>query len=316
MEHEGLGGGTPHPLLHCTFFSPVCSPSTIKLPLGIGGVSWTYTLNHKVEDTIGGQVIQILGVSIDNLTIRGNFATPDPHWGIDANGKPRDKQGWDSGREHIAGSNGIRQMADWFRSYFESTTQGAFGQQLKASKQRYQENLMVFEFPARGWKFQIRPTAFPNILVDTKTNNPEWVVNADFVEDLEINRSFIDNVTEQAYAQFEGMREGIGFQHQNPFSAPLNSMNYEESITSLLKGWEDSIWNNFSDEEIDIIVNLGYSYPAAAMKAAGWDPRDFMGSGSDPTTDEQLAGEIANVAKELQKWFLLNALLDGEETNG
>lgn len=316
-----VGKGGPTPGLHCSFTSAVCDPPTIKLPIGIGGISWTYTLHHKVEDTYGGQVIQILGVSIDNLKIRGNFAYQDPFWGSE-NGVPRyGSLHWD--QSDRVDANGIRQMADWFRQYFEATTQGRFGMQSK-SNQRYSEKIMLFEFPARGWKIRMRPTNFPSVVVDNETPDPEWTVEADFVEDAEDNQSFVQNVTEEAYGQISQLKEGVGFERNNPFSGWVSAgptvgnvetidgenaigvLPPDEAIKKLLDSWEDSIWNNYSEEEIADIVAMGYSYPANALKAAGFKPSDFFGGGEEAS---EVADPISNVTRELGKWFAMNAAL-------
>jgi hypothetical protein len=49
-------------------------------------VEWTYNLNTQVFDTYGGQVIQVLSVNIDTLTIDGQFGREGP-FGIHQNTK-------------------------------------------------------------------------------------------------------------------------------------------------------------------------------------------------------------------------------------
>ena len=52
---------------------------SIYLIVPPNNISWTYSLRTKVEDTYGGQVIQILGVQIDNFKLRGYI--PNGFWG-------------------------------------------------------------------------------------------------------------------------------------------------------------------------------------------------------------------------------------------
>lgn len=314
MANNAIGGGKIDPQLYCTFESEICTPRKIKLPLGVGGVSWTYTLNHNIQDTYGGQVVQILGVSIDNLTIRGNFAGFDPHWGVDGSGKSRHG---DRAWSNSPYASGIVQMAEWFRSYFEQTTQGAYGQQLKTS-QRYSEKTMLFTFPARGWRFVMRPTAFPSVVLDNETNAPEWVVQAEFVEDAEQNQAFVSSVTDQAYSQIEQLKEGVGWERNNPLSGWItddgetyDGITPTDALKKLLDSWEESVWNNFSEDEINDIIAMGYSYPLARLKAAGMKPEDFLSGITAP--EGEVEDAITDVSKELQKWFNLSAQLFGDE---
>jgi hypothetical protein len=302
MSTQIIGEGGHDSRTFCTFNSVVCRPQEIKLPLGIGGISWSYKLNYNAVDTYGGQVVQILGISIENLSIRGNFGGENPQWGevirnvkgkevlLDRFGDTR----WIQQYDH-PWANGIRQMGDWFRQYFQATTQGELGA-LSRPGQRFSQKAMVFTFPARGWKFTIRPTDFPQIQIDNQTLNPEWVVQADFVENLESDRSFLDDVTDFAYNQLSEMKVGVGFKRQNPFSEHLN-----EEITNIdlaleiLDGWESTIWDGFSEEEIEAMSSLGYSIPANALDQAGVSPKDFE-------KDMKETGEaISDVGKQLAK---------------
>ncbi len=44
---------------------------TLALRIDPNNITWAYALSTKVDDTVGGKVVQILGMNIDNLTLDG-----------------------------------------------------------------------------------------------------------------------------------------------------------------------------------------------------------------------------------------------------
>ena len=110
-------------------------------------VEWTYNINTQVYDTYGGQVIQVLSVNIDTLTIDGQIGKEGP-FGIHTN-TLRDKKGhklrekdprwggwvdpgdWvtnDTPRQWNPDSTpnyeGLYQLSQFFAKYFTLSTQG------------------------------------------------------------------------------------------------------------------------------------------------------------------------------------------------
>lgn len=189
-------GGKRDNQLKCQFIceSPKMAeqgqPSVIELDLAPTGVSWDYNLRHQIYNTIGGQVIQILGVDITKVVISGRFGFES--WF----GKQYDpyKQTWNSlyNTESSIGNdkpyiwkndpnvkNGLMQMAHWFRAYFNSITQSGDG------GHGYDQYPMYFSFPHRGWWWPIRPRAFPNIKFSHGDFAPYWMVEADYLQYLQ-----------------------------------------------------------------------------------------------------------------------------------
>lgn len=268
-----LGTGGIDNNLWCEFFHKDLQPNSIRLPLGVGSVSWEYTLNTSVQDTYGGQVVQILGVSITNLIITGNFGGFDPQWGIDVRKDPRHGDfDWVSTGRY---ANGLQQMADWFRQYFELTTQG--GENKRGSFQRYNEVAMKFNFPGRGWSFYLRPTSFPSIKMANDNISPEWRVQADFVEEAESDRSFLKDIEKSALERLDDLRVGIGFMKRNPFSEFVNeTITNFDAANQVIEAYQDSVVNGYSDDEIDELVEYGYSFPGSAYKRSGFSVADFI----------------------------------------
>jgi hypothetical protein len=282
-----IGEGGVDNRLWCQFWHTDLDPTNIRLPLGAAGVSWEYSLNTSVQDTYGGQVIQILGVTVTNLVIRGNFGGIDPQWGaeqkrdgsfsvLETNQNPNPRFGdyeWIHDAAH-PWVNGIQQMADWFRRYFELTTQGA--ENRKGSFERYNQTSMKFQYPARGWSFLIRPRSFPKVTMANDALAPEWTVEADFVEEAETDRSFVKDVEKTALDRLEDLKVGIGFQRRNPFSEFINkNITNEEAAFNIINEYQDSVTQGLSDDEIDELIEFGFSYPGSAYKRADFDPSSF-----------------------------------------
>jgi hypothetical protein len=291
MNELGTGGYDDR--LWCQFYHTDLKPTNIRLPLGVSGVTWEYKLNTSVIDTYGGQVIQILGVSISNLQIKGQFAGPDPTWGAKRgvnnghmyvldntdNPNPRFSQyEWLNEPEH-PWANGIMQLSDWFRQYFELTTQG--GKTRKGAFEKYNQTVMKFIHPGRGWEFFIRPTSFPQVRLSNDNIAPEWVVEADYVEEFEpgngnIHASFVNDVEEVALSRLNELKVGVGFQKKNPFSEYLDtSISNTDLVDKIIKSYQDSVDQGLSDEEIDQLIEYGFSYPGSAFTRAGLNPKDF-----------------------------------------
>lgn len=264
--------------LRCSFSHPSCDPEKITLDLAPSGVTWTYNLNSNVIDTYGGQVVQILGVNVQNLTIKGNFGGPDPQWGVRSmndvynEGDPKFTgfSRWSGTNPwpwvNRVSANGIRQMADWFRQYFTNATQGVGNYK---TFEAFDERVMWFDFPARNWHIPIRPRSFPKVRVSNDEIAPEWIIEADFVESFESSRDFIDDVTTLANERLGSLRAGIGFQKNNPFSEFTDISTLEDLATGIIKNYQDSVLNGLSEDEISELITFGFSYPPGVYGRAG-----------------------------------------------
>lgn len=257
----GLGGRDPN--LYCTFSHPDLDPPLIKLPLAPGGVTWTYNLKYNITDTYGGQVVQLLGVSVNDLTITGNFGSEDM-WGwkkkngaIDIAARFGETQRrWINDNPNVA--NGMVHLAEWFYKYFGIVSQGT---NIKKGFERYNEHHMIFTYPARDWKIGIRPNEFPQVRFANDEIAPSWTVTGDFVETEETNRAFISDVTKIARDQLNELKTGIGFKRQNPFSEFLpNKINIAEYADQFIDNFQDTVLN-FTDSDVEELIFQGFSRP-------------------------------------------------------
>jgi len=190
-------GGQRDPSNICTFsYEEDGVQDVLTLYLSPNNVTWDYKLKTNVIDTYGGQVVQVLGVSIENLTIQGFFGS-EGMWGFnfdefeaDNPGKYQsrfsqgDRRNWEE--KYGKMGNGLVQFSEWFKTYFYKTTQAG-----KFSRQN-----MVFRYPHMNWVWKIRPLNFPRVRFANDELLPQWSIECDFIEDIQ--SSFISEVTNSA----------------------------------------------------------------------------------------------------------------------
>lgn len=241
---------------------------TLHVRLDPNEVSWTYNMNTNIVDTVGGQVIQILSVNIDSLTIAGQFGREGafglksgrqgsrdrygdamPFDGLMA--KDKDEQ-WDD-RSGTYGV-GLTQMTEFFRNYFARSTQGGDAQ----APGRFQYMPMRVSYLNRVWE-EVIPTNFPSYRRSNEDFAPEWRVEFEVLRsDAEIQRV--------AYKMaMDRLMDGIGYQVRNPFSDPLADDIDETEAGTIL----NQIASNFREMipgftrgEIESMIWQGISIPA------------------------------------------------------
>jgi hypothetical protein len=259
-------GGIRDPKFKCQFIceSPAMGaqgqPQMIELDLAPTGVSWEYNLRTQVFNTYGGQVVQILGVDISNVTISGLFGFES--WF----GKKFDGKKWNSLYNQNEGAgrsqqyvwqndstvkNGLMQMAHWFRAYFNAVTQPG-----------YDQHPMYFSYPARGWWWPIRPRSFPTIRVAQESFAPTWVVQADYLQYLQdqvIQNSILDSVK----AEIDKLTPGVGtYTEFLQFMEPQTNIPPANAVTNLQNNMTHygSYVSNTSAAEAAQIMQNGLSF--------------------------------------------------------
>ena len=165
---------------------------------GLDQCSWAYNLNTAVYPTYGGEVVQILSVYIDDVTIGGTVSTYSQ----------------------------AEAIYSYFANYMQLATQG-FGS-TAAPNQAYIAIPMTFTYPARQWSFSIYPKSAPGFSYSFDTVAPTWQVTA-HVEDDNVNLIPIKNaiqsaVTNQLNLQsFQGLNDEISPDSGDPDTDPFQT---------------------------------------------------------------------------------------------
>jgi len=138
------------------FTHPVLGSLTIDN--GIDAINWSYNLNTAIFPTYGGEVVQILSIYIDNLTMQGTVTT-------------------------YGQMNAIYQ---YFSSFLQIATQGRKKTQQPANSvtgTAYNLQPIIFKYPERHWEFLIYPQQLPGFMYSLDTVAPQWQLDAFVIDD-------------------------------------------------------------------------------------------------------------------------------------
>jgi hypothetical protein len=247
-------------------------PQTITLYLSPNNVTWDYQLRTNVIDTYGGQVVQILGVSIENLTIQGFFGS-EGMWGYNIDQRTRqiensryenfpngldvdeisynvsDTQAY---KQWVDGPmrSGMIQFSEWFKTYFYYITQAG----------NFNKNNIIFRYPHLNWNWKIRPLDFPRVRFSNDELMPQWELKCDFIEDLQSN--FEGEVTAAAKKALGRFRDTVGFSEFIEWSEPVytNTESRKSAARDIATKYSDFIGGDFSEKEIETLLTRGFSY--------------------------------------------------------
>lgn len=230
---------------------------TLKLRLDPYEVGWTYNVITNVVDTYGGQVVQVLGINIGTLTIKGRFGKETPWGAVVENGirKPlgelKDSNIWDYEAASGPYGVGLTQMTTFFREYFAVSTQG---QDAQTGPGHYVQIPMILRYPNRQWL--ITPFEFPSYRRSKEDFAPEWMVNAYVIERADNDNipptkpPTLDSLHIKDMAKaLDRINSIIGYpdKERNPWSDPLpgnkfpNSAEAERAALKMVHMYKDML---------------------------------------------------------------------------
>lgn len=273
-----------------TTFSYRLSPSSAKKTLTLRHnpyeINWNYNVNTKVQDTYTGQVIQILSVNVDRITISGRFGIEGAFGKKKVNGRIVDRNSTEQFDYSGAAGKypGLHAMVEFFREYFAVSTQGADDEITGHFVQvPMTVNYDVDTQPtSRLWP-QIIPVSFPSFRRSNQDFSPEWRIEAYVVEaNAEIQKQAHQKVLER-------LRQGIGYKTANPFSDPLlNNADVLAFQDRVLGGFRDML-PDFNMQELQELIWNQVTVPnftGAAVINVGEDEGDSLvdevGAGKKP----------------------------------
>lgn len=176
------------------FSHPNPKIGSLEIGTGLDECSWAYNLNTAVYPTYGGEVVQILSVFIDDVTISGTVSTYSQ----------------------------AEAIYSYFANYMQLATQGFGG------GPAFIATPVTFVYPARNWSFQLFPKTAPGFAYTFDTVAPTWQITA-HVEDDSVDLKPIKNAISAALASqltvFEGLNDEIGPDSGNPDTDPFQTFN-------------------------------------------------------------------------------------------
>lgn len=193
----------------------------LRLRLPPTQVDWSYNLVTRTTDTYAGQVVQVLAINFDKLTVMGRFGHEGPMGSRREGGRllRRTSKNWNT---NLPLGVGLAQMTEWFREYFSVASQGSGRDESVDTNYReepvtlrYQGalNQMVdIDKSEQVWK--VYPTSFPSYRRSNENFAPEWRVECEVAEAPGAIKE-----AEQMSA-IERLRFGDRYTPLNPFSDP------------------------------------------------------------------------------------------------
>lgn len=177
--------------------------SDLMIDVNPDSIVWSYGLNTQNYSTFGGEVVQILSMFIEDMTISGT----------------------------VSSYKKMEVIYKWFAAYMQMATQGH-----GSSAVAYDTSPVTFEYPARGWKFLIQPKEAPGFKYGKNVVAPNWTIKAAVVESPE---SFNDLIKTKAQAEaddpsfqpFGTATAEIGFNEFNPWVTPNTGKDYKKGAT-------------------------------------------------------------------------------------
>jgi hypothetical protein len=124
---------------------------------GLDHADWSYGVNFATFPTYGGEVVQILSVYIDDLTLGGTLAT----------------------------YRQAESIYTYFATYFQAATQGkaqpTSGDLTTGSSYNLQP--VYFYYPERQWSFKLYPMGAPGFVYDRDNAVRTWQVKCHVIDD-------------------------------------------------------------------------------------------------------------------------------------
>jgi hypothetical protein len=199
-------------------------------------ITWAYGLNTANFQTYGGEVVQILSMYVDDLTIAGT----------------------------VGSYAELEQIYKWFVFYMQVATQG------HAGREGYDTRPVTMTYHHRNWVFDIYPKALPAFRYGRDVVAPTWQLQAavsefddKFEDSVLSNQDFAGIAKDGDFDPFGTVTAEIGYNEYNPWSAPTNEK-YKPGMAkgeyTKLKDWYGNLIESYIGNDWDSI-SADYSIP-------------------------------------------------------
>jgi hypothetical protein len=147
-------------------------------------IRWNFKLKTNDAKTLGGKVIQITGLKISDITVKGQYA-PDRREG--------DKEAW---QQEL-------RFRDWVDRMTEATKQGT--------------QTMRFAYAPRGWDFNVFLMSFSPTRIAPENIAPSWEIKLFPVSDSA--KAIVDGIKD---LYIKRLMDGVGWK-QTDYNGPTQS---------------------------------------------------------------------------------------------
>lgn len=250
----------------------------LVLYTGINDIEWGYKLNTASFPTYGGEVIQILGSSVEVMNIQGDLKT-------------------------------YKDMTDvysFFFEYFQIATQGKTGNAEKG-KTRYNQKPMTFTYHERGWEFHIQPMSAPGFRIGREVVVPSWRISthvehfhgSDLKQEIANSAALSQRVdptgnysADKSDYSFFSLKADTGYVEGSPFTDPFGSV--DGAVTG--KGNDAS---SVIKKNSEFYKQLLPSYMAGDFENLlyGFSSKPAAGNGASETAEDSTKRGVTELKK-------------------
>lgn len=203
---------------------------TLPIRFAPTSVEWDFNLVTNTVPTYAGEVVQVLAINFNRLTIEGQFGK-EGVWGAVQSGGKLNKRPVSEYRDFKrAGTLGIglTQMTEFFQRYFAIASQGHDAR----VEGHYNQQPMTLTYDGasdigieldRGESWQVYPVNFPSYSRSVEDFAPKWRVECQ-IHEAPASISTVtqkDVVSQLNSTDKDAFRPGVGYRPFNPFSDPF-----------------------------------------------------------------------------------------------
>lgn len=208
-------------------------PDVGMLPIRFAptSVEWTFNLVTNTVPTYAGEVVQVLAINFDRLSIEGQFGKEGPHGAVLKDGKLSRRPSSELRDFESKGTYaiGLTQMTEFFQRYFAVASQGHDAK----VEGHYDQTPMTLRYDGasdigvelgREETWQVYPVSFPSYQRSLENFAPKWRVECEVFEAPESIKAVTqkDIITQLSGTDANAFRPGVGYRPFNPFSDPFD----------------------------------------------------------------------------------------------
>jgi hypothetical protein len=194
---------------------------SLSIDTGIDAASWAYGLNTQNYPTYGGEVIQILSVYIDDLTLMGTVSTYAQ----------------------------LEAIFQYFVKYMSIATQGTNSNATQNGLSSYNLDPVVFTYGERNWSFKLYPLSAPGFTYNLETSAPQWQIQAHVVDDSPDLSIIQDGIKGAAITAINDGTLQVSSTYANEFNVTIKGSIIPNENTSF--GLSGNLSPNYSDPNTD-----------------------------------------------------------------
>lgn len=230
---------------------------SLLIETGIDTAKWGYNLNTQTYATYGGEVVQILSVYIDDLTIGGTISTYSQ----------------------------MEAIYSYFAAYMQIATQGKTPVPAPGDS-AYNLDPIKFTYPHRGWEFDLYPKSAPGFHYGNDVVAPVWQMTAHIIDDsVDLNpiKDQIKNtVIQGAMGDFTRLNNAISPDAVNPEANPFqaadpNAQKVAKTLSNL-GDYYNSLIAAYNSGDFTAIGGGVGSQPASSTPSTPTSPGGSPGS--------------------------------------